>query len=237
MKSLPYKLKNKNSNCLIVIFQSFNKELYKPEKINHFELENSFEKYKLNCDLLFLKDIKRENWYLADVEQTLKDLKKTTSEYKRVLFTGISSGGFASILYGSLLHVDLVVAVNPQTCLYDFEDRSTITACYNNEFKNLFKQKPNIKKYFDLKNFINKKTIYYLNGWEHMKNEANIFNVKDDVEYKDQDPASKLHDIRQYKNLEQYDNVNWLPFMEKGYVNGCFLKLIKRYNFDKVCFL
>ena len=63
--TLPYKFKNKNSNKLIVVFQSFNNKYYTPEYVHHFELENSFKDYNLNCDLLFVKDRIKREWYLG----------------------------------------------------------------------------------------------------------------------------------------------------------------------------
>lgn len=220
---LPHKLKPKQSDKLIIIFQSFNQELYKPENIDRFELENSFEEYDLDCDLLFIKDIERGLWYLSDVEQTTKDLQHIISTYQKVMCTGISAGGFASILYGSLLKVDLVVAVNPQTSLLDFENNDLIPSKWPNSLK--------YTKWCDTKPYINSSTHYYLNGWQH-STKVNGFNViKDDKTYASMTDAEKLHDIKQFEHLSNFSNVYWLEFMLNGYKNRKFIRLIEKYGF------
>lgn len=226
--TLPHKFKNKNSNKLIVIFQSFNKKLYSPEYISHFELENSFRDYDLNCDLLFIKDRARGEWYLGDVSSNKKFLNDIVKNYEQVLFTGISSGGFASILYGSLLYVNLVIAINPQTSLIDFSDKKTILSKHIPKFKSILHQ---CQEYLDLKKFINTNTKYYLNGWRHMSNDIDIFNIKDNINYEDMSDADKLHDIKNYQHLSEFENVNWLNFMHNGFKNGEFLQLLKDHNF------
>lgn len=225
MKILPYKFKTKQSNKLIIIFQSFNKELYEPENIDHFELENSFEKYDLNCDLLFIKDIKRGLWYLSDVEQTTKDLQNIISTYQKVMCTGISAGGFASILYGSLLKVDLVVAVNPQTSLLDFETNNFIPSKWPaNSLE--------YTKWCDTKQHINSSTDYYLNGWQHSTHITGFNVIKEDKTYSSMTDAQKLHDIKQFEHLSNFNNVYWLDFMTLGYKDGQFIRLIEKYGFE-----
>ena len=223
--TLPYKFKNKNSNKLIVVFQSFNNKYYTPEYVHHFELENSFKDYNLNCDLLFVKDRIKREWYLGDVSSNKKFFNDKVKNYQQVLFTGISAGGFASILYGSLLNVNLVIAINPQTSLIDLSDNKTILA----------KDAPSIlhqrKEYFDLKKFINTTTKYYLNGWRHMSNDIDIFNIKDNINYENMSDADKLHDIKNYQHLSEFENVHWLNFMNNGFKNGEFLQLLKDHNF------
>ena len=231
--TLPHKFKSKNSNKLIVVFQSFNKKYYTPEYVHHFELENRFKDYNLNCDLLFVKDRIKREWYLGDVSSNKKFLNDKVKNYQQVLFTGISAGGFASILYGSLLNVNLVIAINPQTSLIDLSDNKTI----------LPKDVPSIlhqrKEYFDLKKFINTNTKYYLNGWLHNTlrtilpksfNDIDIFN-KDNINYENLSISSKLHDIKNYQHLSEFKNVHWLNFMVNGFKNGEFLQLLRDHNF------
>lgn len=226
--TLPHKFKSKSSNKLIVIFQSFNKQLYLPEYESHFELENSFDKYNLNCDLLFIKDRVRGQWYLGNVASDQQFLSDIVRNYEQVLFTGISAGGFASILYGSLLNINLVVAINPQTSLIDLLDQKTILSEHMPQFKPILHK---CKQYLDLKNFINANTIYYLNGWRHMSNDIDVFNLKDNINYTDMSSAAKLHDIKNYQHLSEFKNVYWLNFMIDGFKNGEFVKLLMEYNF------
>lgn len=214
---LPHKAKNKNSKNIIVVFQSFNKKLYEPEHIDHFELENSFANYDIDYDVLFVKDIKRGYWYLYDVETTSKDLQQYTSTYNKVVFTGISAGGFASILYGSLLGVNLVIAVNPQTLLKDFETGEVLITPEMMLF-DLLEKKPDIKKYIDTKPHINKTTKYYLNGHKNAQKYSSLNN------------PGKLHDIKNYEYLSDFPNVHWLPFMVDLYTTKGFVDLLLKHE-------
>ena len=214
---LPHKAKNKNSKNIIVVFQSFNKKLYEPKHIDDFELENSFSNYDIDYDLLFVKDIKRGYWYLYDVETTSKNLQEYTSKYNKVVFTGISAGGFASILYGSLLGVNLVIAVNPQTSLKDFETGEILITPEMPLFDPIEK-KPEIKQYIDTKPHINKITKYYLNGHKHEQKYSSLNNPE------------KLHDIKNYEYLSDFPNVHLLPFMLDGYRTTDFVDLLLKHE-------
>jgi hypothetical protein len=73
-------------------------------------------------DVLFVRD--HDRWYLErlpgvsdDIDGTARFLQEQTNGYSRVAFVGCSAGGFASLLYGSLLNVHTTVALNPQTDL------------------------------------------------------------------------------------------------------------------------
>ena len=105
------------SKKLIVSFSADDK--------NKFEGTKRFMRLKhehMNFDVLYLRN--PHNWYLgklngigATMEETLKFLEKEFSEYDEVLCTGASSGGYASLLFGSILRVDNVIAFHPQTDL------------------------------------------------------------------------------------------------------------------------
>ena len=73
-------------------------------------------------DILYLRN--RAKWYLGglkgigkNITHTTAFLKKQFADYDKVICTGFSSGGYASILFGSLLEVNSVIAINPQTDL------------------------------------------------------------------------------------------------------------------------
>jgi hypothetical protein len=78
--------------------------------------------YSHRCDLLFYVDMK-QCWYqrgldgISDtVDETVFYLDRMLENYKYIVFMGTSSGGFASILFGSLCkRVNDVVAFVPQT--------------------------------------------------------------------------------------------------------------------------
>jgi esterase/lipase len=85
-----------------------------------------------------------------------KGVKKEISGYKNVIFLGTSSGGYAAILFGSLLNVNSVVAFTPQTVRLD---------------KNID------EKYRDISQYINDSTNYYLYGDLNVKNEKDTHHI------------------------------------------------------------
>ena len=82
--------------------------------------------------------------------------KINSGQYKKIIFMGVSAGGYASILFGSLCNnVDYVVSFLPQTIL----------------------KNPIDINYFDLKNILNSKTKYILYGDPNITNVNNIHNI------------------------------------------------------------
>lgn len=77
-----------------------------------------------------------------NIDSTVAHLRKKTMGYKRLVFIGVSAGGYAAILFGSLLGVDHVVSFIPQTHIH-------LTKKHDVRYK-------------DLLPIINKKTIYHL---------------------------------------------------------------------------
>jgi hypothetical protein len=55
------------------------------------------------------------------VDESVVYLRDKTRGYKHAVFLGVSSGGYAAILYGSLLNISAVVAFIPQTRLENKE--------------------------------------------------------------------------------------------------------------------
>jgi len=80
-------------------------------------------KYQRNdFDVLYFRN--KDEWYLGglngigkNISHTIAFLKTEFSKYSKVICTGSSAGGYASLLFGSLLSVDLVFAGSPQTDL------------------------------------------------------------------------------------------------------------------------
>ena len=78
-----------------------------------------------------------------NIDDTVEYLKNEITPYKRVIFIGLSSGGYASILFGSLLGISDVIAFYPQTLL----------------------RKPKVdENYRDIGKYINHTTHYHLYG-------------------------------------------------------------------------
>ena len=92
-----------------------------------FEFVNFLNKHYPDTNKHFYLD-KHSGWYhqgidgiSSNVDETLAYLRKEIAPYKRVVFLGSSAGGYAAILFGSLLHVDIVIAFKPQTYLTSSE--------------------------------------------------------------------------------------------------------------------
>lgn len=83
-----------------------------------------------------------------DVDGTVAFLREKIARYRRVFFIGASSGGYAALLFGSLLRVHKVVAFFPPTILMRI-------GVYD-------------ERYMDLKPWINDATQYCLYGDENV---------------------------------------------------------------------
>jgi len=123
--------------------------------IPRFEFVNFFEKNFNNIDRQFYIDKNKTSYHEGivgiskNIEETASYLEKQIQGYKNVLFLGVSSGGYAAILFGSLLKVKNVLAFIPQTIRRD---------------------KDIDEKYRDLHPYINNSTKYYLFGDLSVKN-------------------------------------------------------------------
>lgn len=86
-----------------------------------FEFLNYLSTACTEYDLMFYID-KHQCWYqkgidgiTKNIDETIIYLKNMISKYEKVLFMGVSAGGFAAILFGSHCNVNNVVAFLPQT--------------------------------------------------------------------------------------------------------------------------
>ena len=113
--------------------------------------------YKNNCDLIFFID-KHQCWYHKGIKDITNNIDETTlylnntikdGNYEKVIFMGISAGGYAAILFGSLCNnVNYVISFVPQTII-----KTPINLNYSN-----------------LKNIINENTKYILYGDKSIEN-------------------------------------------------------------------
>jgi len=119
-----------------------------------FEFVNFLERHYNAYTRHFYLD-KYNKWYhkgidgiSTTVNDTITYLKTAIDQYEEVIFIGSSAGGYAAILFGSLLNVDKIIAFKPQTIL---------------------KVQPQIDSlYADLKPHINTTTKYYIYGDIHI---------------------------------------------------------------------
>tara|TARA_B100000035_G_scaffold305394_1_gene306182 strand:+ start:29 stop:742 length:714 start_codon:yes stop_codon:yes gene_type:complete len=177
-------IKKKQSNTLLIIFTSHGMS----KKINKYPF--SFFTYfdKLNVNKLFIREKEKCNWYMNGINNEYNNIiscvdyiktiiNENFTNIKKIFTFGLSSGGFAAILFGILLNCQIICA-SPQTniCL-NFEKRlikniSPLTNYlfnYNLKTKQLTNfEKVNNLKYMDLgllaKNLNYNKKIYYIVG-------------------------------------------------------------------------
>lgn len=117
-----------------------------------FEFLQILTQINPTCDKYLIID-QHQIWYhkgidgvSSDIPTTKDFLAKIISSYKKVLFLGNSAGGYAAILFGSLLNVDSVLAFVPQTDLSHID-------------------KPGFdKRYLNSSPFINDSTNYVIYG-------------------------------------------------------------------------
>lgn len=148
-----YKIINKNKN-LIICFGGMALQF---GGVLPFEFLNYLSSiYQHTCDLIFYidrhqccyhKGIKDITTNIDDTVIYLNNIIKN-GNYKKIIFMGVSAGGYAAILFGSLCNVSHVISFIPHTIIKNAID----------------------KNYTNLKNIINKNTNYILYGDTSIKN-------------------------------------------------------------------
>jgi len=148
-----HKIIKNNSENLIICFGGMALQM---GGILPFEFLNYLSKtFQKNTDLYFYID-KKQCWYHKGIDGITNNIDDTVlylnniikkSNYKKILFMGVSAGGYASILFGSLCNVSSVIAFIPRTKLIN----------------------PINKKYGDLKLIVNNQTDYILYGDTNVK--------------------------------------------------------------------
>jgi hypothetical protein len=152
---------NKSSNNIIVCFSG---NSLKFAGVTQFEFVKTLNLLYPDYDKLFLQD-DTSRWYLYGINgisnniiETKNYIQKKIKKYKNITFIGTSSGGYAAILFGSLLNINKVISFIPQTNLNVIKRKNIIN--------------DNNKKYIDLKKFINNNTKYFLIG-KYSNNDKN----------------------------------------------------------------
>ena len=143
-----YKIKVNDSNTLIVSFAGKAKLF---GGIQVFEFQNFFEKYFNNVSRNFYIDRYTDSYHKGisgvstNIDETVIHLKNEIKDYQNVVFLGVSAGGYAAILFGSLLNITTVIAFIPQTIRVGHSENID-------------------EKYRDISIYINDKTKYYIYG-------------------------------------------------------------------------
>ena len=161
--------KNGDADTCVIYFSS--NDIYYPNS------EEIFTKRIVNKDFyewyhtrinraskhIFIRDIFKQ-WYLGGINANINSpeklaafLKQETQGYTNVITLGSSAGGYAAILYGSLINAQTVFAFNPQ-----FEIGSLLEQSSETINPLIFRLRNERDKYYDIVPFINEKTeIYY----------------------------------------------------------------------------
>jgi hypothetical protein len=124
---------------------------------------------------IFIRDIQKQ-WYIAGINDRintpqllLEFLKEETKGYQ-VVTLGSSAGGYAAVLYGSLLFAQFVLSFNGQ---FELE---TLLNTSNPEIDPLLfrNRKSELSLYYNLRNFTNRKVnVYYFtsikSSWDNQQ--------------------------------------------------------------------
>lgn len=148
---------------------------------------------KYNIDILYLRN--RRKWYLGglpgigkNIIHTKSFLKNIFGNYNKVICTGGSAGGYASLLFGSLLQIDSVIAMDAQTDLNYLIDNLSPANSQMKAFQKRKKECPaSWNKFSKIKNLINDQVNYYV-----------YFNGGNDV----------LHGLHHYDRIKDFSSVN-----------------------------
>jgi hypothetical protein len=123
-------------------------------------------------DILYMRN--KDGWYVEklngignNINDTISFFNELFASYENVVLTGISMGGYASILFGSLCNATSVVAVNPQTNLSEmcFQMKTRKKPRFFESLKNienLIINDAEVKKYREISDYINETTKYYV---------------------------------------------------------------------------
>jgi hypothetical protein len=149
--------------CSHNIYYPNTEEIFKKRIVEKNFYEWYGTRIKKSYKHIFIRDIFKQ-WYLRGINSEINTpaklfdfLIKETNGYK-VIIVGCSAGGYASVLYGSLLQAEKVLAFSPQFTIATLLDSSS-----ENIDPLIFRLKDMpVAKYYDLNNFINPETdIYY----------------------------------------------------------------------------
>jgi hypothetical protein len=156
-------------------------EIYYPNEEDVFRRsileQNKFEWFGTRVPYahkhIFIRDIQKQ-WYLTGVNATidspekLLEFLKTETDGYEVTALGSSAGGFAAVLFGSLLEARLMLSFNGQFQVHSLFNTSKESV---NPILFRFKRTNTLLNYFDAKPFVTEgKNIFYFcsnaSGWD-----------------------------------------------------------------------
>lgn len=169
-----------------------------------FEFFNSMS--DIPCDKIFLRDF-NQAWYQKGVDSEIDHIDKiidylkdkiSKNQYDKICFIGNSMGGYAAILFGSILNVDCVISFAPQTFIDKFNRFINIDRRWRSQLSKVHNFQDNNKEYFDLKEYLSQNQAY--------ETELNIY-------YSAKHRLDKKHAER----LKRIKNVRLHPIREGGH--------------------
>ncbi len=125
-----------------------------------------FEFYKtiehLDTDKVFVRDL-HQCWYQDGADttydsidslcQVLSDIM-TNNNYKKIVFLGNSMGGFAAMLFGTMLQVEHCIAFSPQSFVNRWSRMRYLDYRWYDLMPKVQAQRPNSKQILNLKQFL-----------------------------------------------------------------------------------
>jgi len=115
-----------------------------------FEFKN-FLTSNFKCHFIFIRDL-NQLWYLDDyIENSINKIKSIIDKinYSKIITIGVSMGGYASILFGTLLDVNHILAFCPQTFINIENIKKYNDIRWENRINKIHSKNIN-EKYYDL---------------------------------------------------------------------------------------
>jgi hypothetical protein len=184
------------SDTLVVSFASYDKMF---GGINRFEFFKFLETNFQNISKQFYIDVLQCSYHHGiygiskNIPESLAYLKNEIKGYKNVVFLGVSSGGYAAILFGSLLNVTSVIAFAPQT----------IKKLYVDE------------KFKDVNLYINNTTNYYIYGNSSISDVNSVHHISH-CERIAHHPNVFLTRLEEFNMRKMRDNGDLYSFFQKA---------------------
>jgi hypothetical protein len=188
-----------NKNTCAVYFSS--NDIYFPNTEDTFKKrivdKNFFEWYGTRIKNVYkhilIRDVHKQ-WYLSGINQyinspeKLLDFLKKETEHYTLTTMGSSAGGYAAVLYGSLLQAKKAIVFNAQ-----FEIKTLLNSSSSDINPFLFRyQNLPISRYYDIKPYLNQ--------------ELNVFYFLS---------ANSAWDAEQHEHIKNVDNINVISFNTK----------------------
>jgi hypothetical protein len=184
-------------------------------------MKNKISKAKKH---IFLRDIFRQ-WYLEGINKDLnsiekvKDFLESETRGTRIITIGVSSGGFAAVLFGTLLNAECIFTFSGQFSLKEILEESNR---FYNQIVFKYGQNDSVNKYIDLTDLIkssNTPIFYFIS-----KSEVDKFQLK---------IAYELGTVYIFLFSNDFHGVPFNLFDLKNVINKTKIELLQLYEIYK----